>query len=1429
MSITVFHNTAERGDVKVLPMFFAQEGLWFLDQLKPESATYNMPVAISLRGLLDVEALERSLNTIVQRHEALRTTFGMREGQPVQVIAPTLYIALPVVDLRGIPEAEREAEVLRLATEEARRPFDLTQGPLLRATLFQLGAEESMLMLVIHHIVFDGRSVGVLFRELASLYKAFSTGQPSPLLELPLQYADFVVWQREMLQGDILAEHLAYWKQQLAGSPTHLELPPDRPHLPVPTSRGAMYSLKLPKALTEALRELSHQEGVTLYTTLVAAFQTLLYRYSGQDDLVIGTVTAGRTREETEALIGFFATTLVLRTDLSGNPTFHELLKRVRKVILGARAHQDLPFEYVVKELQPERQLGQNPLFQVMLALEPPLPTLPSGWTLTQTEMDVELGTSRFDLYLELDIGPEGLIGRLEYSTDLFDRTTIARMVGHWQTLLEGVVVDPTRHLSELPLLTEKERHQFLVEWNATQGAYPQDQCIHQLFEAQVERTPDTVAVVFEGEQLTYRELNDKANQLAHHLQKLGVGPEVLVGICMERSLDMVIGLLGILKAGGAYVPLDPAFPFERLAFMLEDAQVQVLVTQQHLLTQLPAHSTKVVCLDADAAVLAQQSDANLLSVATSDHLAYVIYTSGSTGRPKGVQILHRAVVNFLLSMQEQPGLTAQDTLLAITTLSFDIAALELFLPLIVGARVIVASRETAADGTALAKILTRADVTVMQATPITWRVLLAAGWQGNPDLKILCGGEALPLDLAQQLLPRAASLWNLYGPTETTIWSTLCKIEPGDDVVSIGRPIANTQIYLLDTHLQLVPVGVPGELFIGGDGLARGYLNRPELTTERFIPHPFSNEPGARLYRTGDLARYQREGTIEHLGRMDFQVKLRGFRIELGEIETVLSQHPGVRQAVVIAREEVPGDKRLVAYLIATQGPAPATSELRSFLQEQLPEYMLPSAFVFLDAFPQTPNGKVDRRALPAPQHTRPEQREDYVAPRTSIEEAVRGFWSQILKIEQIGIHDDFFELGGDSLMAMQVISRLRRFLQIELPLARVFEARTIAKLAKIIEQVKAGDAQRKLPTALPTQYNGSSRGENHGPTIEQLVSALQSQEGEGSETVTTPVQTGGSKRPFFYLHGDFRRGAFFCFPLARVLGSDQPFYALEPYSFDGSQVPPTLEAMAAAHIKSLRILQPEGPYLLGGYCNGGLVAYEMARQLYAEGQAVDLLVLINPSPISYTIRGTRRVINRLGRLIRLSESKQVYSFLWLQHMYKYLQHEYRYLRFPHYRRWTTELDSQRVSPKEGFILTLKELHEHKLERDAEHRETEEQIEPGSRGNRVGFALPKLDAIFPEPIFPTMEALHQDYEAMFFWAASEYMPGLYPGKSTFFFTRDSEENGQDAKWRKVATAKDKEVEVHHIAGLHDSCKTIHVHDLAEHLRMCLNKVQAAE
>ncbi len=715
---------------------------------------YNVYVTLRVRKGVNIEALKRSLNALVQRHEVLRTIFEMQEDKVMQLVLPTLTLDLPVHDLQHLAEDEREAEAQHLVRIEARRPFDLAQGPLLRASLFQLGPEESLLFLTMHHIVSDGWSLNILLPELTSLYEALANGQSFLLPDLPLQYSDFAVWQRMQMEGGQFAEQLAYWERQLAGAPEVLDLPVARPMPVQKSSQGATYHSALSQRLTESLKAVSRQQGVTLYMTMLAAFQVLLHRYTGQEDVVIGTFAANR-QAGTEALVGFFVNTLVVRTDLSGDPCFAALLGRVREVVLAAQANQELPFASLVNALRPSRQAGRNPLFQVAMSFDTPsLSNLAEGWEFVDLENLIE--DVQFELALEMQESSQGVSCHFEYRTDLFDEATIVRLVGHWQTLLEAIVANPNQPLSTLPLLTVQERQQLLVEWNVTGTAYPVDQCLHQLFETQVERTPQAVAVVFEGEEMTYQELNRRANQLAHYLQHLGVGPEMLVGICVERSLDMVVGLLGILKAGSAYVPLDPSFPFDRIAFMLEDAQAPVLVTQQHLIAQLPAYETKVVCLDTDQSVLAQQREANLLPSATSANLAYVIYTSGSTGRPKGVQIIHRAVVNFLLSMREQPGLSEEDALLAVTTLSFDIAGLELFLPLIVGARVIVVTRDVVTNGENLIKTLAQTGTTVMQATPVTWRILLAAGWQGNHRLKIFVVGKHFPWSWPNSCCPRS-------------------------------------------------------------------------------------------------------------------------------------------------------------------------------------------------------------------------------------------------------------------------------------------------------------------------------------------------------------------------------------------------------------------------------------------------------------------------------------------------------------------------------------------------------------------------------------------------------------------------------------------------------------------------------------------------
>jgi amino acid adenylation domain-containing protein len=1123
---------SEEEEAFVFPLSFAQQRLWFLDQLAPHNAFYNISTAVRLRGPLNIVALEQSLDEIVWRHEILQTTFMTLEGKPVQVIAiaPSLTVAMPVMDLQGLAKARQEAETERLATEEAQCPFDLTRGPLLRVKLVRLEERQYILLITMHHIISDGWSLGVFVRELAGLYEAFASGRSPLLPELPIQYVDFVIWQREWLQGDALEDQLRYWKRQLAPLSV-LDLPADRPRPPAQTFRGAIHSCELPHSLATALEELSREEDVTLFMTLLAAFQTLLYRYTGQPDVVVGSPIANRNRPELENLIGFLANTLVLRADLAGDPSFYELLQQERRVCLAAYAHQDVPFEKLVEELQPERDLSRNPLFQVMFVLQSaPMPALELPG-LTLELMETNSGTARFDLTLSVTSTAQGLEASFEYNTDLFDPARIRRMATHFQTLLKGIVVNLDQRLSDLPLLTETERQQLLVEWNDTQAVYPQSLCVHELFEAQVERTPDTVAAVFEDSCLTYQELNWRANRLAHHLRGLGVGPEVLVGICAERSLEMMIGLYGILKAGGAYVPLDPAYPQERLAMMLEDSRAAVLLTQQRLVERIPEHEARathqvegwsqgardrlcrrVVRLDTDWETIAQQSQENPIGGATAGSLAYMIYTSGSMGRPKGVQVLQRAVVNFLESMRQQPGLTEQDVLLSVTTLSFDIAVLELFLPLAVGSCVVLVGRAVAVDGIQLAQVLAASGATVMQATPTTWRLLLESGWQGDDGVRILCGGEAFPSVLADELVGQSAALWNMYGPTETTVWSSIYEVRTAGVPITIGRPIANTEMYILDAHLAPVPIGVPGELYIGGDGLARGYFDRPELTAQVFIPNPFPppvppngdttthksdfdsltttysgsvwhqatdyrpenlKKPlvgnsipiggeeggGTRLYKTGDLVRYLPDGNVEFLGRADHQVKVRGFRIELGEIETVLAQHPEILETVVVVRGDEPGDpsiegtdRRLVAYYVPDREHSTLLSELRDLIRQKLPAYMMPSAFVALEEMPLTLNGKVDRRALPAPDGVRSELAGVFVAPRTPTEEMLAGIWSQVLGIEQVGVTDDFFELGGHSLLVMQVVSRIWETWRVELPVHSFFETPTVANLARIV-----------------------------------------------------------------------------------------------------------------------------------------------------------------------------------------------------------------------------------------------------------------------------------------------------------------------------------------------------------------------------------------
>ncbi|MEG5160088.1 amino acid adenylation domain-containing protein [Microcoleus sp. AT3-A2] len=1051
-------------EVFAFPTSFAQQRLWFIDQFEPGNPFYNLPAAVLLKGRLNVVVLELSFQEIVRRHEALRTTFATVDGQPMQVVGQKFNFGLQVLDLQQLAETQREEKVKQLAAEEARKPFDLTKGPLLRASLLQLDAEEYVLLLTLHHIIFDGWSIGVFLQELAALYEAFSIGKPSPLPELSIQYADFAIWQREWLAGDRLQTQLNYWKKQLNGVPPLLELPADRPRPPVQTYRGAKESFLIPKTLRSALKKLSRQENATLFMTLLAAFKTLLYRYTGQADIPVGSPVANRNRAEIQGLIGFFVNTLVLRTDLSGDRTFRELLDRIREVSLGAYAHQDLPFEKLVEELQPDRNLSYNPLFQVAFVLQTAPVAAESIAGLNLTLLDVENQTAKVDLTLHLEEQQEEISGQFEYSTDLFDAATINRMAGHFLRLLEGIAANPDRRIEELPLLGEKERHQLLVEWNDTRVDYSSDRCIHQLFEAQVERTPDAIAVVFEDEKLTYRELNERANQLAHYLQQFGVKPEVLVGICVERSLDTIVGILGILKAGGAYVPLDPAYPRERLAFTLEDAQISVLLTQQKLLKILPECSAKVIGLDEweEEQNFSEKSGSDFkLNQQNPSKLAYVIYTSGSTGRPKGVAIEHRSAVAFLHWAKEVFSPEELGGVLASTSICFDLSVFELFAPLSWGGTAILAE-----NALHLPTLKTAEKVTLINTVPSAIAELLRINGIPETVRTVNLAGEPLPNTLAQQLyqLPHIQKVFNLYGPSEDTTYSTFALIEKGAErMPPIGSPIANTQIYLLDRTLNPVPLGVPGELYIGGEGLARGYLNRPELTTEKFIPTPFSNSPDARLYKTGDRARYLPDGNIEYLGRIDSQVKIRGYRIELGEIEETLRQHSAVRDAVAIARDDGSGNKRLVAYVVLNQDKLPSISNLRGYLQEKLPEYMVPAVFVTLESLPLTPNGKIDRKALPAPERDRPELEEAFAAPRTAIEKILAEIWAQVLGLEQVGIDDNFFELGGDSILSIQVISKANRA-GLQLTPKQLFQHQTIAQLAAVANTTGTKQSEQGL-----------------------------------------------------------------------------------------------------------------------------------------------------------------------------------------------------------------------------------------------------------------------------------------------------------------------------------------------------------------------------
>jgi amino acid adenylation domain-containing protein len=1062
-----------RGD---LPLSFAQERLWFLDQLEPDSDFYNIPLGVRLTGELDVEALERTLSEVVRRHEVLRTTFPMDHGVPVQRVSAARPFHLPVLDLSKLPEPERMSEARRVAIEESHRPFDLAKGPMLRGMLLKLDETDHIVQLTMHHVISDAWSTGVLIREVATLYGAFVRGEASPLEELPIQYADFAVWQREWLRGEALERQLAYWREQLKGAPPVLDFPIDRPRPSVQTYRGALHVFTLPGELTKQLKALTRRGEATLFMTLLAGFQILLHRYTNQEDISVGTPIAGRNRMETENLIGFFINSLTLRTRFSGKMSFLDVLRQVREVTLGAYANQDVPFEKLVEELQPERDLSRQPLFQIMFALQnTPLEEseLPG---IAITPFAPGEAAARFEMTLDMTEFGEQLGGALRYNVDLFEESTIKRLVEHYVRLLQAVVLDPQQAISDVPLLSEEERQRQLVEWNDTSTEFPASVGVHRLFESCAAASPLSVALIDDDLQLSYGELNQRANQLARYLRGLGVGCEDRVGICLPRSIEMVVAMLGVLKAGAAYVPLDPQYPLERLALMLEDAQAVVIVTSEEQAGSLPSQWAQVVMVDSDREEIEKESGADISAAeleyreVQGDGLAYIIYTSGSTGTPKGVAVTHRGITR-LVRNTNYIEIGAGSRVAHASNVSFDASTFEIWGSLLNGGQIINISRDTALSSQALVAEIKQHNISTMfMTTALFNQVAREVPDAFNSMQNVLFGGEAVDVRSVRTILAAGGPqrLLHVYGPTESTTfttWHEIGDVSESATTIAIGQPISNTQVYVLDEELQPVPVGVSGELCIGGAGLARGYWRRPEQTAERFIPNPFGPEVGGRLYRTGDLVRCQSDGDIEFIGRRDEQVKLRGFRIELGEIESVLGAHASVRECVVAVIGEA-DDRRLVAYVVGAE--AVNGSVLRAYLKDKLPEYMVPSAIVTLEEIPLTPNGKVDRKALPAPEWSG-EASSGFVAARTPVEEMLCGIWEQLLKREQVGIHENFFELGGHSLLATQVISRVRESFNVELPLRVIFESPTISEISETIEEAMRAEEGVALSPIIP------------------------------------------------------------------------------------------------------------------------------------------------------------------------------------------------------------------------------------------------------------------------------------------------------------------------------------------------------------------------
>lgn len=1165
--------TERRPAGSVLPLTFTQRQLWLHAQMSPDTALYNEPLTVRYKGPLDVPALERAFTEIVIRHEAWRTTFPAVEGHPVQLVQEPFKVVLPVADLRGLPWEERDQQATRLATEMAREPFHLARLPLFRTQLLRITDEDYRLCVCLHHLIFDGFSgYQVFLPELSSLYKAFSSGQASPLEPLPYQLGDYALWQQKSMEGHELEQRLEFWKHQLAGSLPVLQLPVAHARSASPGFGGAVHSLQLPRSLSVSLRKIGQQGRATLFMVILAAFNVLLHRYSGEEDILIGSNTAGRKRPGSEKLLGYFLNTVVLRSDLSGNPGFLQLLERVRKTTLDVLAHDDVPLDRLMAELQPNRGSGCNPLFQVLLSLEPPIEFADPAWDITC--IDVETGTAKYDLCLVLDDRSDGLLCRFIYSTELFDRSTITRLSQHWQALLGSIVRDPGQRIGDLNLLTEAERNQVLFEWNSPQQLHARVP-VHKQIELQAAKTPNTVAAICGDRRLTYCQLNEQAEVLAEMLQRMGAGPDVPIALCVEQSLEMIVGILGILKAGAAYLPLDPTHPQERLDFMLADSKTPLLLTQSSLKTGRLGRDIQTICLDLPAQRKLNSAGAASVVAPTLDNLAYIIYTSGSSGAPKGVLITHGNLAHSnqarLQYYREPVG-----RFLLLSSYAFDSSVAGIFHSLTSGGTLVIPPAKFRWQPQQVSGLIAEHQISHILCLPSLYREVLeqSPASQLSSLRAVIVAGEACPRSLLKchyRSMPNVP-LFNEYGPTEATVWCSVYECEPSESEASvpIGRAIPGTRLYVLDRNLQPLPVGVPGELCVGGDGVAKGYHNRPDLTRASFVRDAFGPAKSSRLYRTGDLVRHLPSGYLEFLGRIDQQVKIRGMRIELAEVESILGQHPDVREAAVVMETQPSGNPHLVAHVITREDYSTSSNELRAFLKSRLPAYMIPSAFHFRSAFPRTSTGKVDRQGLLGTVYPVNENRTQIPAATNDLEKRLLAIWQRVLKSESQDITQDFFEAGGHSLLAAKLLLGIEKEFNRTLSLAFVFQFPTIAQMAE------------SLGTA--------------GQTLR--------------DRAIVPIQPVGSRPALFWVRGGPRFRL-----LAKKLGPDQPFLGLDLPHVDAAKlaVPYRLEDIGSLLVKAMQEEQPHGPYNLAGLCVNAVLAYEIARQLLQKGEEVGLLALFD------------------------------------------------------------------------------------------------------------------------------------------------------------------------------------------------------------------------